>query len=167
MLKKHGGKDVATDGADASAKKEIATDALNNDPDRPLLHRGKPVGGQKAADGEAMTKLAGLPAELHQMIAVSDAKNRAEHDFVRPWEDEAEHKGVMAEMEALAKAKLAASKGAVAVTSAGACSAGRWLGSAGKPVVKAAVSDDAGGSAAGGPGGCGGGAEGSGVCAAR
>ena len=137
VLKKRGQKDVATDGADASAKQEIATGALNNDPDRPLLHRGKPVGGQKTADGEAMTKMAGLPADLHQMIAVSDAKNRAEHDFVRPWEDEAEHKGVMVEMEALAVAKLA---GTPAVSPAG-TAAGSSAGSSGvaKPVAKAVV----------------------------
>ncbi len=134
VLKKRGQKDVATDGADASAKKEIATGALNNDPDRPLLHRGKPVGGQKTADGEAMTKLSGLPAELHQMIAVSDAKNRAEHDFVRLWEDEAEHKGVMVEMEGLAAAKLT---GMPAVAGSG--SAGAGSAAAAKPVVKAAV----------------------------
>ncbi len=139
VLKKRGQKDVAMDGADATAKKEIATGALNNDPDRPLLHRGKPVGGQKTADGEAMSKMAGLPADLHQMIAVSDAKNRAEHDFVRAWDDEAEHKAVTAKMEELAAAKLAGMP-AVAATGAGAStSAGSAAGTAAKPVAKAAT----------------------------
>ena len=130
VLKKRGQKDVATDGATASEKTEIATGALNNDPDRPLLHRGKPVGGQKAADGEAMTKMAGLPTDLHQMIAVSDAKNRSEHDFVRPWEDEAEHKGVMVEMEGLAAAKLAGMPAAAPAAGSG---------FAVRPVAKTAV----------------------------
>ncbi len=138
VLKKRGGKDVATDGADASAKQEIATGALNTDPDRPLLHRGKPVGGQRAADGEAMTKLSGLPAELHQMVAVSDAKNRAEHDFVRPWDDEAEHKAVLVLMEALAAGKLAAAPSTAGTSPAGASGTG-VAGSAAKPVAKAAV----------------------------
>ncbi len=138
VLKKRGQKDVATDGATASEKKEIATGALNNDPDRPLLHRGKPVGGQKAADGEAMSKMAGLPADLHQMIAVSDAKNRAEHDFVRPWDDEAEHKAVLAMMEGLAAAKLAGMPVAGAPAGAGSLASGA-AGSATKPVAKAAV----------------------------
>ncbi len=122
VLKKRGQKDVATDGADASAKKEIATGALNNDPDRPILHRGKPVGGGQTADGAAMTKLAGLPAEVHQMVAVSDAKTRTEHDFVRPWEDETEHKAVLSLMEGLAAGKLAgtpASAAASTTTNAG------------------------------------------------
>ena len=107
VLKKRGQKDVTTDGADASAKKEIATESLNNDPDRPNLHRGKPVGGAKA-DDNAMAKLAGLPNELHQLVAVSDAANRQEHDFVRPWDDESEHKAVLTKMETLAGAKLTA-----------------------------------------------------------
>ncbi len=140
VLKKRGQKDVATDGADASAKKEIATGALNNDPDRPLLHRGKPVGGQKAADGEAMSKMAGLPADLHQMVAVSDAKSRAEHDFVRPWDDEAEHKAVLAMMEGLAAAKLAGMPVAAAPAGAGSM-AGSSAGSssAATPAVKTAA----------------------------
>ena len=146
VLKKRGQKDVATDGADANAKKEIATGALNNDPDRPLLHRGKPVGGQKAADGEAMSKMAGLPADLHQMVAVSDAKNRSEHDFVRPWEDEAEHKAVLALMEGLATAKLAGmpavtapAAGTGTAAARGTTATGGGAGSAAKPAVKGAV----------------------------
>ena len=138
VLKKRGGKDVATDGADASAKNEIATGALNNDPDRPLLHRGKPAGGGQTADGEAMTKLSGLPAELHQMVAVSDAKNRAEHDFVRPWDDEAEHKAVLVLMEGLAAGKLAAAPSKTGTAPAGTSGTGN-AGSAAKPVVKAPV----------------------------
>ncbi len=125
VLKKRGGKDAATDGADASATKEIATDALNNDPNRPLLHRGKPAGGQRAADGEAMAKMAGLPKDLHQMIAVSDAKNRAEHDFVRPWDDEPEHKAVLAIMQGLAAAKLAEKPAVLAAPATAGVAAGK------------------------------------------
>lgn len=136
VLKKRGTKDVASDGADASAKKEIATDGLNSDPDRPLLHRGKPAGGGQKADGEAMSKMAGLPADLHQMVAVSDAKNRAEHDFIRPWDDEAEHRAILLKMEDLAAGKLAAMP-AGAGTEAGTSGA---AGSAGaKPSAKAAA----------------------------
>ena len=38
---------------------------------------------------EDLPKLKGLPADLHQMVAVSDAVNRPQHDFSRPWEDDA------------------------------------------------------------------------------
>ncbi len=107
VLKKRGQKDTATGPADTSGNKVVATESLNDDPNRPNLHRGKPTGGGEKADGEAMTKLSGLPQELHQMVAVSDAANRGEHDFVRPWEDEAEHKAVLRKMQALAAAKLA------------------------------------------------------------
>jgi hypothetical protein len=138
VLKKRGQKDVATDGADASAQKEIATGPLNNDPDRPMMHRGKPAGGQKTADGEAMAKMAGLPGDLHQMVAVSDAKNRAEHDFVRPWEDEAEHKAVMAEMEAMAAAKLAGVPVAAADASSGSTKTGTAEAKAAVPTIPAA-----------------------------
>ena len=140
------------DGADATAKKEIATDALNNDPDRPLLHRGKPAGGQKSADGEAMTKLSGLPTDLHQMIAVSDAKNRAEHDFVRPWEGRRGAQGSCDGDAGVGPGEVGCRAGLCSYRRAGdACDA-----------KAGSSSDDAGCPAAGCAGGCGGEAEGGG-----
>ena len=55
-----------------------------------------------------LPKLKGLPADLHQMVAVSDAVNRDPHDFSRPWEDDAERTAVLTKMQTLARAKLAA-----------------------------------------------------------
>lgn len=100
-------------GADLTPEREIATDALNTDPNRPVLHRGKPTGPGSAdpdahtSDPKALAKLAGLPEDLHQMVAVSDPANRPEHDFARPWSDDAEHKAVLATLEAMARVKLA------------------------------------------------------------
>jgi hypothetical protein len=84
-----------------------ASDALNNDPNRPLLHRGKPEGAPADTD---FPKLAGLPGDtdLHQMVAVSDAADRPSHDFSRAWEDDNEHQAILAKMQAAARAQLTA-----------------------------------------------------------
>jgi hypothetical protein len=79
--------------------------SLNDDPDRPNLHRGKPTSAMNEDD---LPKLKGLPVDLHQMVAVSDAVNRDPHDFARPWEDDAERTAILTKMQALARVKLAA-----------------------------------------------------------
>jgi hypothetical protein len=81
--------------------------ALNNDPNRPLLHRGKPAAEITEAD---LPKLSGLPGEkeLHQMVAVSDAANRPVHNFARPWDDDASRLAALAGMQSFAQAQLAA-----------------------------------------------------------
>ncbi len=81
--------------------------ALNDDPNRPRLHRGKPSNALTEAD---IPKLAGLPddLDLHQMVAVSDATNRLPHDFSRAWNDDAEHQAILARMQSTARAQLAA-----------------------------------------------------------
>ena len=78
--------------------------SLNNDPDRPNLHRGKPAAAMSEED---LPKLSGLPKDLHQMAAISDAANRPVHDFSRPWEDEKEHVAILAKMEEMARLQLA------------------------------------------------------------
>lgn len=87
-------------------KNDIATvteeGSLNDDPDRPRLHHGS----GKSEDTEP-PKLMGLPRDMHQMIGVSDAKNRDPHPFARPWEDANERAAVLAKMQAFARAKLA------------------------------------------------------------
>ena len=55
-----------------------------------------------------LPKLSGLPQDLHQMVAVSDAKNRDPHEFARPWDDAAEKAAVLGKMQAMARAQLAA-----------------------------------------------------------
>jgi len=48
---------------------------------------------------------------LHQAVAVSDAKTRPAHDFSRTWTDDAERTSVLAKMQALARAQIAAYTG--------------------------------------------------------
>ena len=100
-------------GAGLTPEREVATNALNNDPNRPVLHRGTPTGPGNAdpdvhtTDPKTLAKLAGLPEDLHQLVAVSDPANRPEHDYARSWADDAEHKAVLATLESIARAKLA------------------------------------------------------------
>jgi len=77
--------------------------SLNDDPDRPTLHRGS---GSDSPDG-GIPPLNGLPADMHQRVAVSDAKDRPEHDFARPWDSDSERADVLAKMQEFARARLA------------------------------------------------------------
>jgi hypothetical protein len=79
------------------------TGSLNDDPNRPNLHRGKPASAMTEAD---LPRLVGLPPDLHQMAAVSDAANREPHEFARNWEDAAERAAVLQKMEAMARVQL-------------------------------------------------------------
>ena len=82
-----------------------AVGSLNDDPNRPVLVRGKPT---HSLTDDDLPRLVGLPVDLHQMVAVSDAVNRPEHDFARPWEDDDERAHVLAQLEELARTKLKA-----------------------------------------------------------
>ena len=77
------------------------------DANRPELHRGKPV---SAMHDEDLPKLIGLPADrdLQQMVAVSDAEDRPQHDFSRAFDDETERANILGKMEDAARAALAA-----------------------------------------------------------
>jgi len=77
--------------------------SIADDPDRPHLHHGS---GEEGGDKE-VPKLMGIPKDMHQMVAVSDARNRDPHPFARPWEDTNEHAAVLAKMQGFARAKLA------------------------------------------------------------
>ena len=76
--------------------------SLNDDPDRPTIKRGK-----GPAEDE-LPVLNGLPADMKQMVAISDAKRRDAHPFARAWEDEAEKQAVLGKMRAAAQAQLVA-----------------------------------------------------------
>jgi hypothetical protein len=71
-----------------------------------------------------LPKLTGLPVDTKQMIAVSDPANREPHDFSRAWDDDAERSAILAKMETLARARLAAYT-AAATTSAAAAPAAK------------------------------------------
>lgn len=104
--------------------------SLNDDPDRPVLHRGGAAGAE-GADRD-VPKLMGLPPDLHQLAAVSDAAARDAHPFARPWESESERLAVLAKMRAIAAAPLATytKKSGTAVGQAGSApSAGGGAGS--------------------------------------
>jgi hypothetical protein len=91
---------------DAGSSSVTGVGSLNDDPNRPKLHYGKPVGSMTSED---LPQLKGMPTvEVHQLIAVSDAKDREPHDFARAWEDPEEHAAVLGKMEAMARAQLAA-----------------------------------------------------------
>jgi hypothetical protein len=74
---------------------------LADDPGRPHLHHG---GATKDA---ALPALRGLPANMHQMAAVSDAAERPEHDFAYEWADANEKAAMTMKLEAMARAALA------------------------------------------------------------
>ncbi|WP_353064856.1 hypothetical protein RBB77_03720 [Tunturibacter psychrotolerans] len=83
----------------------VGTGALNDDPDRPNLHRGKPTSAMTDSD---LPKLSGLPQNLHQMVAVSDAANRDPHPFTLEWDDPTQHAAVLEKMQTMARAQLTA-----------------------------------------------------------
>ncbi len=91
----------------AQKRKDLASvtgsGTLNDDPDRPVLHRGAPA---DVTDEAHLPPLHGLPKDMHQMVAVSDAANRPEHEFARGWESDAEQAEVTAKLEEMARAKL-------------------------------------------------------------
>lgn len=71
--------------------------SLNEDPDRPSLHRGK------VESATAAPQLTGMPPNLHQAVAVSDAADREPHVFARDWESPAERSETVAAMQRLAQ----------------------------------------------------------------
>lgn len=83
-----------------SASVTSAGGLLADDPGRPRLHRSG-----ETMDA-ALPVLRGMPADMHQMVAVSDAADRPEHDFA--YRPDANQKAAMtAKLEALARTALA------------------------------------------------------------
>lgn len=131
-LKRHSVEDAKKKAKAEEQASVTGTGSLNVDPDRPNLHRGKPVHAMTEAD---LPKLAGLPVNLRQMVAVSDAATRPAHDFARAWEDDAERAAVLAKMQAMAQAQLAmyGAPAAAGVAQTGAPSAAKAAGAAAGP----------------------------------
>ncbi len=103
-LKRRTPAEIKADQKKKDSAKVTGGNGLNDDPDRPNLHRGKPASRLEEAD---LPPLRGIPKDMKQVVTVSDAKDRAEHDFSRAWENEAEHAEVLGKMQAFARAKLA------------------------------------------------------------
>jgi hypothetical protein len=74
---------------------------LADDPNRPRLHHGPPTGA-----GPSLPPLKGLPADLHQLVGVSDATDRPEHDFTYTWPDATQKAAILAKLETLARITL-------------------------------------------------------------
>ncbi len=58
----------------------------DTDPDRPRLLRGKPT----SYGAPVAPTLMGLPPDMHQMVAVSDAQNKPEHPWDYSWANPAD-----------------------------------------------------------------------------
>jgi hypothetical protein len=70
-----------------------------SDPDRPRLIRGKP-----ANSGSQVTPtLMGLPVDMKQAVAVSDAKNTPDHPWVFTWANPDDQNKMKAQMEDIAR----------------------------------------------------------------
>jgi hypothetical protein len=71
--------------------------SLNDDPNRPMVHRGK------VESATAPPQLTGVPPNLHQAIAVSDAASNPPHVFARDWDSPTERASTLADMQKLAQ----------------------------------------------------------------
>ena len=73
------------------------------DPDRPHLFHGK----ASSTGGQILPTLAGLPPEMHQTIAVSDARNHPDHIWTYSWANPDDEAKMKSEIEDLARKALA------------------------------------------------------------
>ena len=78
--------------------------SLNDDPDRPNMRRGATAG----VGGAPATQLTGIPAGLHQLVAVSDPVNRDPHPFAREWATPSERGEILSKVQSIAQQQLAA-----------------------------------------------------------
>lgn len=102
-------KPAADSAADAGKKKKKQQDVGSvsavedaTDPDRPRLKRGKSVG----ATLDVLPSLLGLPPDLHQAVAVSDAHTAAEHPWSFSWADPEDQNKMQAALEQIARDAL-------------------------------------------------------------
>jgi hypothetical protein len=79
-------------------------DSAGPDPDRPHLRRGRPA-AQLALD--KMDALTGLPEDMDQMVAVSDASSATGHAYTWTWASPGEQTAARTAMEDLARKLLA------------------------------------------------------------
>jgi hypothetical protein len=72
------------------------------DPDRPLLKRRK----SSDSGAEVVPTLMGLPADMEQTVAVSDAKSRPEHPWSFSWANEDDETKMQSALEEMARDAL-------------------------------------------------------------
>jgi hypothetical protein len=108
-LKRHSAEDAKKAQNSGSDLATVSgTSSLNDDPDRPSLHHGKPTSAMTETE---LPKLVGMPVDLHQMVAVSDAVNRDPHEFTLAFDDATQRAAVLQKMQGMARVQLAAYKG--------------------------------------------------------
>ncbi|MGB6690213.1 MAG: hypothetical protein WBE76_20450 [Terracidiphilus sp.] len=73
-----------------------------SDPDRPRLMRGKPEGGSLPV----LPSLLGLPPDMEQSVAVSDAQNRPDHPWSYTWANAGDEAKMKAALEDIARGAL-------------------------------------------------------------
>jgi hypothetical protein len=73
-----------------------------SDPDRPRLKRGKSTGNGL----DILPSLLGLPPDMQQAVAVSDAKTRSEHQWTYSWSNPADEAKMKASLEEMARSAL-------------------------------------------------------------
>jgi hypothetical protein len=73
------------------------------DPNRPKLQRGKSDGGVGSVETPT---LVGMPVDMKQMVAVSDARNKPEHPWGYSWADPADELKMKAQLEQVARQAL-------------------------------------------------------------
>jgi hypothetical protein len=73
-----------------------------SDPDRPHLKRGKP----EHAILNVLPSLIGMPPDLNQAVAVSDARNLAQHQWTFAWADPADQDKTKASLQQIARDAL-------------------------------------------------------------
>ncbi len=73
-----------------------------SDPDRPRLIRGKPENEVSVE----VPSLVGMPQQMHQMVAVSDVRNRPEHIWTFTWSNPDDELQLKAELEKTARTAL-------------------------------------------------------------
>jgi hypothetical protein len=89
-------------------KKQTADEAYvdsvpnDTDPDRPRLKRGK----SNTDALNVVPSLMGLPPDMHQTVAVSDAKNRPDHPWSYTWANPADEAKMKLAMEDIARNAL-------------------------------------------------------------
>jgi hypothetical protein len=73
-----------------------------SDPDRPRLMRGKPEGSGLTV----LPSLMGLPPDMEQSVAVSDAQNRPDHPWNYTWSNAGDEAKMKAALEDIARSAL-------------------------------------------------------------
>jgi hypothetical protein len=92
-------KDAAKPGEDVGHVEDLPD---VTDPDRPRLMRGKFAGG----GSPVLPSLMGLPPDMQQTVAVSDARNTPEHPWTYSWANPEDESKLKAELEDIARKEL-------------------------------------------------------------